>query len=128
MKKFTTFALLTVGTFATSDFLRGLQEKKPPKFYGDDIKIEFKAQLGCGACIRGGYIYCIPGAEGSDPSTWAAGTTSVCCKDAASCAQTNDSKYLCSNSYTDTTLAKAMCPFNKDRCGNSTGFAFDQVG
>jgi len=52
----------------------------------------------------------------------------VCCKDAASCPQTKDAKYLCSNTYTDTTLAKAMCPFKKDRCGNNTAFSFDAVG
>lgn len=128
MHKVITATFLIVGTLATGDFLRVLDEKKPPKFYGDDIKIAHKAQLGCGACIRGGYIYCIPGAEGSDPSTWAAGTTSVCCKDAATCTQTKDAKYLCSSTYSDTTLAKAMCPFQKSRCGNSPAFSFDQVG
>jgi len=54
----------------------------PPKKYDDDLKIDFKANLGCGACIRGGFIYCIPGAEGSDPITWGAGKNTVCCKDA----------------------------------------------
>ena len=51
----------------------------PPKKYDDDLKINFKAGLGCGACIRGGYVYCIPGPEGSDPTTWGAGKKSVCC-------------------------------------------------
>lgn len=128
MYKVTTAAFLIVGTLATGDFLRVLDATKPPKFYGDDIKIGHKPLLGCGACIRGGYIYCIPGAEGSDPSTWAAGTNSVCCKDVATCTQLKDVKYLCSSTYSDTTLAKAMCPFKKDRCGNSSAFAFDQVG
>jgi hypothetical protein len=134
--KLTTAAFLVVGTIASNDFLRNLQPKgdgpggrrPPPKVYGDDVKIEFKAQLGCGACIRGNYIYCIPGAEGSDPSTWAAGTNSVCCKDAASCPQAKDTKYLCSSTYSDPTLAKAMCPFNKKHCGNSTAFEFSAVG
>ena len=53
----------------------------PPKKYDDDLKIDFKANLGCGACIRGGYIYCIPGPEGSEPATWGAGKKAVCCKD-----------------------------------------------
>lgn len=53
----------------------GTQGKRnpPPKKYDDDLKIDFKANLGCGACIRGGFVYCIPGAEGSDPTTWGAG-------------------------------------------------------
>ncbi len=51
-----------------------------PKSYGENVSIPYNGTLGCGACIRGGYIYCIPGAEGSDPSTW--GTNkAVCCKD-----------------------------------------------
>jgi hypothetical protein len=49
-------------------------KRNGPKFYEENITIEFKATLGCGACIRGEYIYCIPGAEGSDPATWAADT------------------------------------------------------
>jgi len=90
MIKLTTTALLVMVGLATpsTSFLRNLQEGKrggkPPKFYGDDIKIDFKGQLGCGACIRGGYIFCIPGLEGSDPATWG-GLTAVCCKDSASC-------------------------------------------
>ena len=39
-----------------------------PKVYGENVTISFKANLGCGACIRGNYIYCIPGAEGSTPA------------------------------------------------------------
>ena len=47
--------------------------------YGDKPAVNFKSQLGCGACIRGGFIYCVPvTAEGSDPSTWK-GDKSVCC-------------------------------------------------
>ena len=83
MIKLTTAALLVVGSMATpASFLRSLQDGKNGgklrKFYGDDIKIEFKGLLGCGACIRGGYIYCIPVTEGSDPATWA-GLSPVCC-------------------------------------------------
>ena len=126
MLKLTTLAFLTAGTLATSDFLRILDDKKDAKkYYGDDVKIEFKSQLGCGSCIKGGYIYCIPGAEGSDPDTWG-GKKAVCCKDAASC--TADKTYLCSNSYSDASLSKAMCPFKKSNCGNSAAFSFDSVG
>jgi hypothetical protein len=66
-----------------ADNKNGTKGKRPPppKKYDDDLKIGFKANLGCGACIRGGFTYCIPGPEGSDPDTWA-GKKSVCCKDA----------------------------------------------
>jgi hypothetical protein len=133
IKLTTAAALLVLGGLATpsDSFLRNLQEGKrdgkPPKFYGDDVKIEFKEKLGCGACIRGGYIFCIPFAEGSDPSTWG-GLSPVCCKNTASCPQLTNGKYFCSNSYSDTTLAKAICPFRRESCGNSTGFNFDSVG
>ena len=132
MNKALVSLVFLMGAASARDFLRNLSsnktEDKPPKFYGDDVKIEFKSQLGCGSCIRGGYIYCIPGAEGSDPSTWPTGTNSVCCKSSTSCPQASDAKYLCSSTYSDATLAKAMCPFKKDRCGNSTSFNFDAVG
>ncbi len=129
MIKTTTAALLFLCGLATpTSFLRNLQGAgKPPKFYGDDIKIEHKGQLGCGACIRGGYIYCIPGSEGSNPATWG-GLTAVCCKSSTSCPQLTNAKYLCSNLFSDTTHAKSMCPFTPDNCGNSTAFTFDSVG
>ena len=118
---------------ASETFLRQMQvtpkngtRKGLPK-YDDDLKIEFKATLGCGACIRGGYVYCIPGAEGSDPESWCV-KKSVCCKD-ASCAQVKDSaNFNCSSSYTDPMMAKSMCPFNKRSCGNNTAFNFDSLG
>ena len=91
------------------------------------MTIPYKANLGCGACIRGGYVYCMPGAEGSDPTTW--GTKqATCCKD-ATCAQAKDiNNYNCSTNYNDPILAKAMCPFRASSCGNSSAFNFDSVG
>ena len=81
---FLTFALIgTILVTATNnDFLRDLQalpspppqvnssipknETRPPKKYDENLKIPFKSDLGCGACIRGDYVYCIPGPEGSN--------------------------------------------------------------
>ncbi len=31
--------------------------------YPDDLQITFNSNLKCGACIRGGYIYCVNGYE-----------------------------------------------------------------
>lgn len=91
------------------------------------MTIPFNATLGCGACIRGGYIYCIPGAEGSDPTTW--GTNkAVCCKDKNNCPALSNKTFNCSNKYTNTMLAKALCPFRKNACGNNTAFGFDTTG
>ncbi len=113
---------------ADQDFLQGreLDGKRAPKFYGDNVRIPHKAQLGCGACIRGGYIFCIPGAEGSDPSTW--GTKKPnCCQNSTACPQLTDSSYICSNTYADPFLAKALCPFRKAACGGNNTVSFTDV-
>lgn len=91
-------SLLVLGTVSANDFLRYLQGgQRGQKSYGENVSINFANTLGCGACIRGGYIYCIPGAEGSDPSSWAANTKAVCCRNSASCPETTNKAYLCSN-------------------------------
>ena len=45
MIKLSTTVLVLLGAVTASNFLRNLDEKrggKPPKFYSDDLKIEFK--------------------------------------------------------------------------------------
>ena len=50
--------------------------------YPDDIEIPFGQALKCGACIRGGYVYCVNGFEEDiDLATKPA----ICCQDVASC-------------------------------------------
>ncbi len=70
----TTSLILVAGmaTTATADFLqeRELQSinvaaniisaVRGLKFYGDTPRINFQSTLGCGACIRGGYSFCVP--------------------------------------------------------------------
>lgn len=100
-----------------------------PKFFAENITLAYKDTLGCGACIRGGYIYCIPGAEGSDPSSW--GTNkAVCCKNSTVCPQLTNKNFTCSNTYTDKSLAKAMCPFRRGAggCGSVSQFNFTNAG
>lgn len=110
--------LATTTTTPTTSTTTAAAAPKIPKFFDDNITIPFNGTLGCGACIRGGYIYCIPGAEGSDPSTW--GTNkAVCCQNASNCSALTNKAFNCSNSYSDKSLAKAMCPFRKGACGNN---------
>ena len=64
----TSILILTLAGVASANesFLRlldddnknGTKAKRPPppKKYDDDLKIDFKANLGCGACIRGGFV------------------------------------------------------------------------
>jgi hypothetical protein len=98
-----------------------------PKSFGENVTIPYSSSLGCGACIRANYIFCIPGAEGSDPSTW--GTNKAfCCKDSTNCTFLTNKAYNCSNKYSSSFLAKALCPFRNSSCGNNTAFGFDSVG
>ena len=90
----------------------------PLKNYGDDYTIPFLATLGCGACINGGYTYCIQGSEGDDytgkslnQKCCAAGST------AATCPEISTAGWVCSNTYSDKTLAKSICPFRQTACG-----------
>ena len=42
----------------------------PLDSYPDDVQVDFNANLKCGSCIRGNYIYCVNGKEGdADLST-----------------------------------------------------------
>ena len=90
----------------------------PLRYYGEDYAIPFVATLGCGACINGGHIYCIQGKEGDDytgktltQKCCAAGSTATACPEIANAAWT------CSNTYSDRTLAKSICPFRQTACG-----------
>jgi hypothetical protein len=96
------------------------------RFYGDAPKINFLATLGCGACIRGGYSFCVPSnVPGAEPSTYPVGKKAQCCKDDA-CVTTvlkdTTAKWSCSTrNFTDSTLALGMCPFESRKCGGING-------
>ena len=92
---------MTNGTQPPMNGTQPPKNKEIPKSYGDNVTIPFNASLGCGACLRANYIYCIPGAEGSDPSTW--GTNkAVCCKDKNSCPAISNKTFNCSSKYSST--------------------------
>ncbi len=81
----TTSLILVAGlaTTASAEFLQGrelqsLSNTTSPvrglRFYGDAPKINFLATLGCGACIRGGYSFCVPSnVPGAEPSSYPVG-------------------------------------------------------
>lgn len=97
------------------------------RFYGDSPRINFASTLGCGACIRGGYSFCVPtNVAGADPVTYPAGKRAQCCRDDA-CVTTvlrdTTARWSCSTrNFSDSTLALGMCPFESRKCGgiNST--------
>lgn len=123
-------SLASAQVFDESRFLQinGTRQGIPKQYKDTDI-IKFAETLGCGACIRGGYIFCIPGAEGSDPTTWPAGIKNRCYQSATTLAAAKlAAPWSCSNTYTDKTLAKGFCPFQGSKCGNIQSFDFGEVG
>ena len=136
--KVTVTIALLLGWISAQDVNRDLQALPPPppppppapptptrvltnttlRYYGEDYVIPFAATLGCGACINGGYIYCVQGKEGDDYT----GKTlnQKCCpagSTAATCHELSNSAWTCSNTYSDKTLAKSICPFRQTACG-----------
>jgi len=129
MFKLSIIGLVSLAGFASAqlfDTERFLQTSNATQ--AADPKIPFRSTLGCGACIRGGYIFCIPGPEGSNRATW--GTLRPnCYQDSTALTAANlASQYTCSNSYADPTLAKALCPFDGSKCGANQNFDFGDVG
>jgi hypothetical protein len=78
MFKLTIIGAITLASFALAEEGRFLQGGAQRGMYKDSDTIPFKAELNCGACIRGGYIFCIPGAEGSNYTTWQKNLRTTC--------------------------------------------------
>lgn len=112
-----------------SRFMQDTNLQFIPKKCRDNTTITFSEALNCGACIQGGYIFCIPGAEGSDPATWPAGIRNRCYQSATTLAAAKlPAPWTCSNTYTDKVLAKEFCPFQGAKCGSIQNFDFGDVG
>lgn len=102
---------------------------KGKKSYGDKVNVNYNIDLGCGACIRSNYTFCIPSSsEVSEPSSWKSGTKAQCCKDDAcvnNVLKDTSVRWTCSKrDYADSNLAMAMCPFDKKKCGNVSAINF----
>ena len=58
-------AILAIASVSAEDeFERFLVSSSDPSVYGDNVTIAFSWDLGCGACIRSGYVFCTQGGEG----------------------------------------------------------------
>jgi hypothetical protein len=121
-------AMLTPATPPTQSFPAFTSTTKGLRYYGDDIRINWGANLGCGACINGGYNYCIQGREGEDFS--GRNPVQTCCKDAtaANCPQVSNSSWTCSSSYNDKLNAKGLCPFRSNSCGPKALYKYTSYG
>ena len=92
--------------------------KVPLRFYPDkETVIPFDANLGCGACIKGGYVYCVNGPEGSN-------NLGQCCQSVAQCSFATNPAWTCSNIYSNPVLSLSVCPYRNQSCGNQTSFNY----
>ena len=65
---------------ATSTTTAGVKE-----FYGDNVTISYSGNLGCGSCVRGGYVFCYKGVEGEVVADTLPTSSQKCCKDSKAC-------------------------------------------
>jgi hypothetical protein len=87
----------------------------------------YKQTLGCGACLKGNFVYCVKN-EG-DPVESEASITLTdhkCCLD-DTCAEASSADWTCSNVYSDSIYAKSICPFVKSKCGTTNTISFGNV-
>jgi hypothetical protein len=69
-------------------------------------------------------VYCLKTNDVGIVTTSSNPPAGYCCKDTTSCSYVTNAIYTCSNKYTNTTLAKQMCPFYTDKCGSSRSFNY----
>lgn len=79
--------------------------------------IAYNANLLCGECILGGYVFCINGPEGYSGS---AKIQTTCCQNKASCSQVTNKQWACSTKYDNMTVVDKLrvCPYDAQQCGN----------
>jgi hypothetical protein len=78
--------------------------------------IAFSSSLNCGACIVGGYNWCISYPEHMQLEVGQTQPQSVCIN-GTSKPETNDTSYSCSTSFTDRVYKKFVCPYSIQQCG-----------
>ena len=86
----------------------------------------FTANLNCGECVVGGYVYCVNGVEGYAGSAPQKG---ACCQNTKSCPQINTKGWICSSKYDNMTLVDKLrvCPNDPAQCG-SQSLNFNELG
>ena len=88
----------------------------------------YDAELPCYSCIINNYIFC---QKGNDHPVIANGKTApagYCCESYETCPYVKDAKYSCSSQYSDTLFSLYMCPFYKEKCGDSDNLVMKKTG
>ena len=88
--------------------------------------ITYNANLLCGECILGGYVYCTNGVEGYTGKTAQPGT---CCQDSKNCTQITTKGWVCSSKYDNMTIPDKLrvCPYDNQQCGDQN-LTFTDLG
>ena len=80
-------------------------------------EITYSADLKCGKCIKGGFIYCVE----NEGEVVADGETEggASCNEDDTAADVVDGVYTCSNTFSDTEYALTICPQKQNKCGSN---------
>jgi len=92
--------------------------------------VTFSSTLNCGACIGGGYTYCINKAENTTANTYVTGSTGQVCYNPSSAAGANEAlaAWSCSTAFNDRVYSKYVCQFNTAACGTNQAFTLNNIG
>lgn len=85
-----------------------------PSQFGSLGNITYRANLTCGECVVGSYVFCVNGPENF---TGPVAPRTVCCNNATNCPQARNSSWTCSNKYNTVTEQLRVCPYDAS-CGS----------
>lgn len=89
--------------------------------------LAYASTLRCDECIRSGFVFCVQGTERQEVAPGGTPPSATCCQD-ATCSQASDSTWTCSSSYSDPVLARSICPFPRDQCGDRPQILLNNTG
>ena len=89
--------------------------------------ITYDANLKCGQCIKGSFVFCVKGDAGAVVASGGTEPQKKCCQD-ATCAEVSDATWKCSNTYSSKEFAVTMCPQRQAKCGAKQTVALSQEG
>jgi hypothetical protein len=90
-----------------------------------DYSIPFANTDNCGQCLRGGNVFCVNGLDATRVAyDSASGPATRCCRQGATCLETSNVNWSCSDTYESPAYAMTMCPQIASKCGD-TSITFD---
>lgn len=83
-----------------------------------DFTIPFANTQNCGQCLRGGNIFCVRGLDSTRLAASNSDLETRCCRDGATCLETSDPDWSCSDTFENINYAMTMCPQVASSCGD----------